>query len=111
VFAGLAAFGAGVHVAVEFMTGHGSQRVATLAVTVPIAIATAGFTMVGATAGTPVERQTAARGVAVVAIVLALGLVVSLKVALGGTAVVLVAFTVGQGIALGRRVGLTESAP
>ena len=110
VFAGLAAFGAGVHVAVELMTGHGSQRVATLAVTVPIAIAAAGFTMIGATTGTPVERQTAARGVAVIAIVVALGLVASLKVALVGTAAVLVAFTIAHGAALGRRVGQAGAA-
>ena len=90
--------------------GHGSQRVATLAVTVPIAVAAAGLTMIGATTGTPVERQTAARGVAVIAIVVALGLVASLKVALVGTAVVLVAFTVAQGAALGRRVGQAGAA-
>ena len=90
--------------------GHGSQRVATLAVTVPIAVAVAGLTMSGATTGTPVERQTAARGVAVIAIVVALGLVASLKVALVGTAVVLVAFTIAHGAALRRRVGQAGAA-
>ncbi len=110
VFAGLAAFGAGVHVAVEFMTGEGGQRVAALAVTVPIAIATAGFTFVGATTGTSAERSTAARGVAVIVIVVALGVVAPLKLALLGTAGVLVIATILQGVALGRRLGLAESA-
>ena len=111
VFAGLAAFAAGIHVAVEFMAGHGSQRVAALAVTLPIALATAGFTLIGATTGTPAERQSAARGVVVIAVVIALGLVASLKIALVGMAVVLVAATIAQGAALGRRVGLAESPP
>jgi len=46
----------------------------------------------------------------VIAIVVALGLVASLKVALVGTAVVLVAFTIAQGAALGRRVGQAGAA-
>lgn len=111
MFAGVAAFGAGVHVAVEFMTGHGSERIAALAVTVPIAVASAGFTLVGATTGTAVERSAASKGVVVIGVVIALGLVGSVKLALVGSAIVLVAFTILQGVVLDRRVGLAESTP
>ena len=59
VFAGLAAFGAGVHVAVEAAAGSAdvTDRVAALAVTVPLAVAIVGFTISVANARSAQERR------------------------------------------------------
>ena len=59
VFAGLAAFGAGVHVAVEAAAGSAevTDRVAALAVTLPLAVAVVGFTISVANARSAQERR------------------------------------------------------
>jgi low temperature requirement protein LtrA len=106
VFAGIAAFGAGVHVAVEAFTGVGSQRVAAVAVTLPVATAVAGFTLLAVTTGSEKERTLLVGGSIVAVVIAALGVFTPLKVALVGMAVTLVVATVAQGAALGRRVGL-----
>ena len=63
IFGGLAAFGAGVHVAIGAAVGHGehvpTQRLAALAVTVPLAVGATGLATVVATSGSRHERPTA----------------------------------------------------
>jgi low temperature requirement protein LtrA len=109
VFAGIAAFGAGVHVAVDAMTGVGSERVAAVALTLPVAVAVAGFTLLAVTTGSEKERTLLIGGSIVAVVIAALGIVAPLQVAVVGMAVTLVVATAAQGAALGRHVGLRAS--
>ena len=108
VFAGLAAFGAGVHVAVEAAAGSAdvTDRVAALAVTVPLAVAIVGFTISVANARSTRERRLLPVEAVKFAVVLLLGLLAPLYVAIVGTAVLFVAGTIVQGIVLDRRLGV-----
>ena len=108
VFAGLAAFGAGVHVAVEAaaVSADVTDRVAALAITVPLAVAIAGFSISVANARSAQERRLLPLEMIKLAVVLLLGLVAPLYVAIVGTAVVFVAGTIVQGLVLGRRLGV-----
>jgi low temperature requirement protein LtrA len=108
VFAGLAAFGAGVHVAVDAAAGSDevTARVAALAVTIPLAVAIVGFTMSVASARSARERRLLPVEAGKLAIVLVLGLTAPMYVAIVGTAVVFVAGTIVQGIVLDRRLGV-----
>ena len=76
VFAGLAAFGAGVHVAVEAAAGSPdvTDRVAALAITVPLAVAIVGFTISVANARSVRERRLLPVEAVKFAVVLLLGL-------------------------------------
>jgi low temperature requirement protein LtrA len=108
VFAGLAAFGAGVHVAVDAAAGSPevTDRVAALAVTVPLAVAISGFTISVANARSSRERRLLPVEAAKFTVVLLLGLTAPIYVAIIGTAVLFVAGTILQGIVLERRLGV-----
>jgi low temperature requirement protein LtrA len=108
VFAGLAAFGAGVHVAVEAAAGSAdvTDRVAALAVTIPLAVAVVGFTISVANARSAQERRLLPVEVVKFTVVLLLGLTAPLYVAIVGTAALFVAGTIVQGIVLDRRLGV-----
>ena len=108
VFAGLAAFGAGVHVAVEAAAGSAdvTDRLAALAITVPLAVAITGFAISVANARSIRERRLLPVEAVKFAVVLLLGLLAPMYVALVGTAVLFVAGTILQGIVLERRLGV-----
>ncbi len=108
VFAGLAAFGAGVHVAVEAAAGSGdvTDRVAALAITIPLAVAVVGFSISVANASSARERRLLPLEVAKLVVLLVLGLTAPIYVAIVGTAVLFVAGTIVQGRVLERRLGL-----
>ena len=108
VFAGLAAFGAGVHVAVDAAAGSAdvTDRVAALAVTIPLAVAIVGFTISVANARSARERRLLPLEAAKFIVVLLLGLTAPMYVAIVGTAVLFVAGTIVQGIVLERRLGV-----
>ena len=108
VFAGLAAFGAGVHVVVEAVAGSAevSDRVAALALTVPLAVAIVGFTISVANARSAQERRLLPVEAAKFTVVLLLGIFAPLYVAIVGTAILFVAGTIVQGIVIGRRLGV-----
>jgi low temperature requirement protein LtrA len=109
VFAGLAAFGAGVHVAVDAAAGSNplvTDRVAALALTIPLAVAVVGFTISVANARSARERRLLPLEAAKFAILLLLGLAAPFYVAIVGTAVLFVAATIVQGIVLDRRLGV-----
>ena len=108
VFAGLAAFGAGVHVAVDAAAGSPdvTDRVAALAITVPLAVAVGGFTISVADARSVRERRLLPVEAVKFASVLLLGLIAPMYVAIVGTALIFVAGTIVQGIVLDRRLGV-----
>ena len=108
VFAGLAAFGAGVHVAVDAAAGSPdvTDRVAALAITVPLAVAVGGFTISVANARSVRERRLLPLEAVKFASVLLLGLIAPMYVAIVGTALIFVAGTIVQGIVLDRRLGV-----
>jgi low temperature requirement protein LtrA len=108
VFAGLAAFGAGVHVAVDAAAGSGdvTDRVAALALTIPLAVAVVGFSISVANARTTRERRLLPLEVAKLVVLLVLGLTAPMYVAIVGTAVLFVAGTIVQGNVLERRLGV-----
>jgi low temperature requirement protein LtrA len=107
IFAGLAGFGAGVHVAVEAAAGSEevTDRVAAMAVTVPLAVAVLGFTFSVANARSVREHRLIPLELVKLAAVLLLGLLAPLYVAIVGTAAVFVAGTIVQGRVLERRLG------
>jgi low temperature requirement protein LtrA len=109
IFAGLAAFGAGVHVAVDAAAGSNplvTDRVAALALTIPLAVAVVGFTISVANARAARERRLLPLEAAKLAILLLLGLAAPFYVAIVGTALLFVAATIVQGIVLDRRLGV-----
>ena len=107
VFAGLAAFGAGVHVAVDAAAGaEVTDRVAALALTIPLGVAIVGFAVSVANARSSQERRLLPLEAVKLSVVLLLGLTAPLYVAIVGTAVVFVAGTIVQGIVLDRRLGV-----
>ena len=108
VFAGLAAFGAGVHVAVEAAAGSDevTARVAALAVTIPLALAVVGFSISVANARSARERRLLPLEVIKLVVLLVLGLTAPMYVAIVGTAVLFVAGTIVQGRVLERRLGV-----
>ncbi len=108
VFAGLAAFGAGVHVVVEAVAGSAevTDRVAALALTIPLAVAIVGFTISVANARSAQERRLLPVEAAKFTVVLLLGIFAPLYVAIVGTAILFVAGTIVQGIVIGRRLGV-----
>lgn len=108
VFAGLAAFGAGVHVAVDRAAGSPdvTDRVAALAVTIPLAVAIVGFMISVANANSTRERRLVPVEVGKLVIVLLVGLIAPVNVAIVGTAVLFVAGTIVQGAVLDRRLGI-----
>jgi low temperature requirement protein LtrA len=111
VFAGLAAFGAGVHVAVDAAAGSDevTDRVAALAVTIPLAVAVVGFSFSVAYARSARERRLLPLEVVKFVVLLILGLAAPLYVAIVGTAVLFVAATIVQGNVLERRLGVQPS--
>jgi low temperature requirement protein LtrA len=111
VFAGLAAFGAGVHVAVDAAAGSDevTDRVAALAVTIPLAVAVVGFSFSVAYAKSARERRLLPLEVVKFVVLLILGLAAPLYVAIVGTAVLFVAATIVQGNVLERRLGVQPS--
>jgi low temperature requirement protein LtrA len=112
VFAGLASFGAGVHVAVDAAAGSAevTDRVAALAVTIPLAVTIVGFTTSVANAESDRERRLLPVEAAKLAIVLLLGLLAPLYVAIVGTAALFVAGTIVQGRVLERHLGVGAAA-
>ena len=112
IFGGLAAFGAGLHIAIGAVVGHGdhvpTQRLAALAVTVPLAVGATGFATVVATSGSRHERPTAGILLATAGLLVLIGLTLSVKPAIVVTAIVVTIGTVAQGL-LGRRT--FETAP
>ena len=108
VFAGLAAFGAGVHVAVEAAAGSDevTARVAALAVTIPLALAVVGFSISVANARSARERRLLPLEMIKLVVLLVLGLTAPMYVAIVGTAVLFVAGTIVQGRVLERRLGV-----
>ena len=113
IFGGLAAFGAGIQVANGAVVGHGehvpSQRLAALAVTVPLAVGAAGFASVVATSGSRHERPVAGILVATSALLVVIGLTLSVKPAIVVEAILIVAGTIAQGV-LGRRTFTSTAA-
>jgi low temperature requirement protein LtrA len=93
IFAALAAMGAGLHVATEAVTGHAGDRVAALAVAVPVAGYLAGLALVMALTGTPVRSRQISSKVAGGAAVVLLGLLTSPAVTVAGGAVVMLVLT------------------
>jgi low temperature requirement protein LtrA len=106
IFGGLAAFGAGVHVAIGAVVGPGehvpSQRLAALALTIPLAVGAAGFATVVATSGSRNERPVAGILLATSALLVVIGLTLPVKPAIVVTAILIVAGTIAQAV-LGRR--------
>jgi low temperature requirement protein LtrA len=106
IFGGLAAFGAGLHVAIGATVGHGehvpTQRLAALAVTVPLAVGATGLATVVATSGSRHERPTAVILLGTAVVLVLIGSTLSVKPAIVVTAIVVTAGTIAQGI-LGRR--------
>jgi low temperature requirement protein LtrA len=111
VFAGLAAFGAGVHVAVDAAAGSDdvTDRIAALAVTIPLAVAVVGFSLSVAYAKSARERRLLPLEVVKFVVLLALGLAAPLYIAIVGTAALFVAGTIVQGNVLERRLGVQPS--
>jgi low temperature requirement protein LtrA len=108
VFAGLAAFGAGVHVAVDAAAGSGdvTDRVAALSITIPLAVAVVGFSISVANAQSAHERRLLPLEVVKMIVLVLLGLTAPMYVAIVGTAVLFVAGTIIQGNILERRLGV-----
>ena len=107
VFAGIAAFGAGVHVAVDALhRGRQPARRGASPSRCPSPAPSPGFTLLAVTTGSENERKLLVGGSIVAVVIAALGVFTPLKVALVGMAVTLVVATAAQGAALGRRVGL-----
>ena len=106
IFGGLAAFGAGLHVAIGAVVGHGehvpTQRLAAVAVTVPLAVGAAAFATVVATSGARHERPVAGILLATATLLVLIGLTLSVKPAIVVTAILITAGTVAQDV-LGRR--------
>ena len=97
-----------MHVAVDAAAGSSevTDRVAALAVTVPLAVAICGFTISVANARSAGERRLLPVEAVKFSVVLLLGLTAPLYVAIVGTAVLFVAATILQGIVLERRLGV-----
>jgi low temperature requirement protein LtrA len=112
VFAGLAAFGGGVHVAVDAAAGSEdvTDRVAAMAVTIPLAVAIVGFTISVANAKSARERRLLPVEGTKLALVLVLGLTAPLYVAIVGTAALFVVGTIVQGKVLERHLGVGAPA-
>lgn len=112
IFGGLAAFGAGLHIAIGAVVGHGdhvpTERLAALALTIPLAVGAIGFATVVATSGSRHERPTAMILLGTAALLLLIGLTLSVKPAIVATAILVTVGTVAQGL-LGRRT--FETAP
>jgi low temperature requirement protein LtrA len=102
VFGGLAAFGAGIHVAIAAVVGHGdhvpTDRLASLAVTVPLAVAVAGHCWVVWSSGSDDERTTVPVLLTGAAALVVLGLAAPPKVALTAAAGLFVAGATAQGV-------------
>jgi low temperature requirement protein LtrA len=112
VFAGLAAFGAGIHVAVDAAAGseHVTDRVAALAATVPLAVATVGFAIAIFASRSPRERRLLPLELVKCATLVFLGVLAPMYVAIVGAAVLLVAATIVQGVVLDRHIGVGAAA-
>jgi low temperature requirement protein LtrA len=93
VFAALAAGGAGLHVATEAVTGHAADRVAALAVAVPVAAYLLGLVLVMVLTGTPVRSPRIYPKLAGAAVVVLLGTVASPAVTVAGSAAVMLVLT------------------
>jgi low temperature requirement protein LtrA len=111
VFAGLAAFGAGVQVATDAVEPEPdvASRVGALAVTIPIAVAIVSMLAVAWRTGAPAERRTMPLTAGAVVVVLLLGLLGSVPVAVIGTAAALATLVTVKVVVYGlaRPVGVT----
>jgi len=113
VFGGLAAFGGGIHVAIEAVVGHSEQvpteRVAALAVTIPIAISAAAFAGLMRITGSEAERRAAAVVTSFAALVVVFGLAAPVKVALIATAIAAVIGAIVQNQTVRRAVAVSSA--
>ena len=111
IFGGLAAFGAGVQVAIDALDPdmEVTTRVGALAVTIPIAVAMAAMLFVASVTGAQEERRTMPLSIGAIAVSLLLGLVASVPVAVLGTAAVFAALVAIKVAVLGvaRPVGVS----
>jgi low temperature requirement protein LtrA len=89
IFAALAAMGAGLQVATEAVTGHGEDRIAALAVAVPVAAYLLGLVLVMVVTGTSPFDEGAYSKVGGAAVVLVLGMLAPVGAAVAGSAAVM----------------------
>lgn len=96
VFASLAAMGAGVHVAVDAVLGHGSERTASLAVALPVAGYLLGLALIIRITGRSLGSVRVAPKLVGAAAAVAVGLVLPPPAATAGCAVVVLLLTLAM---------------
>jgi hypothetical protein len=90
VFASLAAGGAGIHIAIDALTGHGQHRTAALAVALPLAGYLLGLATIMTITGTPLWSRYVLPKLAGAAVVIVLALVAPVTATVIGCAMVIV---------------------
>lgn len=108
VFASLAAFGAGVHVAAEAVTGHADGGDAAASVAVPMATYLAGVVLVMAITGTPLRSLRVLPKVAGAAVLLVVGFTTGVVVAAAVTATVMAVLALTMAVSTDRGPGRTD---